>query len=258
MPYSLQRDLRGKHPLNTFPFLVSSDNTGSLYDGTGSQITNVNVTASFSVSASYEILYESSSSFADFAASASVAVSSSWASASRSSSYSNFAASTVTPTNYPVPFGFQYAGFNVIYNTASISTNGEEYSGELEIRGSSYGSNHAGKLSFINNTAINPDPIHATFICGNYGDFSISIPNGPLNIQATGSDGTTIQKAQFTNNYISQSVPLSGSYVTTDGAASASPEISGTIMFELEDDTTLNIVVRCRDGVVRRGTLLLL
>lgn len=105
MPYYAQRDLRGKHPIDTYPYLVSTDSTGSLFDGTGSQITATNVTASnaisasYSVSASYEILYEQSSSFADFAASASAAISSSFASSSLSSSVATSASYAVS-TSY--------------------------------------------------------------------------------------------------------------------------------------------------------------
>ena len=88
MPNSPQRDLRGKHPIDMFPFFVSIDNTGSLFDGTGSLLTYLEVSTSYAKSSSYEIVYETSSSFADWAASSSVAISSSFASASISSSYS--------------------------------------------------------------------------------------------------------------------------------------------------------------------------
>lgn len=89
MPYAAQLDLTGKHPVDTFSTLMLVDSTGSLFDGTGNQITDINVTASQAISASYEIIYETSSSYADFADSSSFTTSASYSSASFSSSYAN-------------------------------------------------------------------------------------------------------------------------------------------------------------------------
>ena len=85
MPYSAQRDLRGKHPLDTYAYMMSVDPTGSLFDGTGSQVVNINVTSSnavsssYSLSASYEIIYETSSSYAESASLSNYATTSSYA-----------------------------------------------------------------------------------------------------------------------------------------------------------------------------------
>lgn len=113
MPYSAQRDLRGKHPTNTYPYLISVDNTGSLFDGTGSQVTSINVTASFAVSASYEILYETSSSYAE---TSSVAISSSFtrtASFAISASYAPSPASSTTSSYFT---GSQISASNIHYD----------------------------------------------------------------------------------------------------------------------------------------------
>lgn len=60
MPYDAARDLRGKHPRDTNNILVTTDGS-MIFDGTGSQIINLSITASQAISASYEIIYETSS-----------------------------------------------------------------------------------------------------------------------------------------------------------------------------------------------------
>lgn len=105
MPYAAQRDLRGKHPIDVFPYLVAVDGTGSLYDGTGSQITSLNVTSSQAISASYEIIYETSSSYANFADSSSYTTSASYSSASFSSSYALNSNNSLTSSFIAPSFG---------------------------------------------------------------------------------------------------------------------------------------------------------
>lgn len=82
-------DFRGQHPLNTFQYLINTDGA-NLYNGSGSQITSVNVTASWSNTSSfafYQITAEVSSSFASRSF---VSDSSSFSSASISASHAIF------------------------------------------------------------------------------------------------------------------------------------------------------------------------
>lgn len=127
MPYSAQRDLTGKHPLDVFQFFAMVDNTGSMYDGTGSQVINLNITASNAISATYEVTYEVSSSYADFADSSSFSISASYSSASFSSSYaktSSFAETFDHRVTGSVLFGDD-SNTATIYIAGSPSTGGK-------------------------------------------------------------------------------------------------------------------------------------
>lgn len=101
MPYSAQRDLTGKHPLDVFPFLVVADNTGSLYDGTGSQIINLNITAS-------NASYSSSSFSSSYAESASIVISGSFslfATSGSAAQYTVSSSNSQTSSFISPPFG---------------------------------------------------------------------------------------------------------------------------------------------------------
>lgn len=126
MPYSAQRDLTGKHPLDVFPFLVMADNTGSLYDGTGSQITSLNITASNSVSASYEVMYELSSSYANFADSSSYTTSASFSSASFSASYAGSSSVVVSGSFSFFATSGSATKYAVSSSQSDFSTSGSE------------------------------------------------------------------------------------------------------------------------------------
>lgn len=78
-------DLRGRHPIDTFQYLVNTDGT-FLYNGSGSVIPQLNLTTSYAL---YQVLWEESSSYASSSTVSDSSVSSSWASASISSSYAN-------------------------------------------------------------------------------------------------------------------------------------------------------------------------
>jgi hypothetical protein len=80
-------NLTGLDPVQTFQNLVTVATTGgssSLYNATGSQLTYINTTSSYAISASYEILMELSSTYA---------TSASWADFARSSSFGVFSTS---------------------------------------------------------------------------------------------------------------------------------------------------------------------
>lgn len=108
-------DLTGLNPIETFQNLVTTgfdaDGTSSIYNATGSRISSLNVTASFAKSASYEIIYESSSSWADFAQSASHAQSSL---VTLTSSYIYPSAGVVSTAPVPTGSSAGTAGFTSI------------------------------------------------------------------------------------------------------------------------------------------------
>jgi len=110
------KDLRGKRPIDTYPFLVTIED-GYLYNGTGSAVINVNITASQAISASYEIIYETSSSYAE---TASLAGTSSFAITSSFSRTSSFSISSSWASSAILASSSSYAVTLIVRDGASI------------------------------------------------------------------------------------------------------------------------------------------
>jgi hypothetical protein len=194
MPYSAQRDLTGKHPLNVFQFLVMADNTGSLYDGTGSQVTSLNVTSSQAISASYEILYELSSSYANFADSSSFALSASWATQSFSASYSISGSRSDTSS---------FSLFSTSGSHAGFSTSGSysDFGSSASYSGFSTSGSHAGFSTSGSHAGFSTSGSHAGFsTSGSHSQTSsyISPPFGAVS-NVSNATGSSAGAAGFTD-----------------------------------------------------------
>lgn len=239
MPYDAARDLRGKHPRDTNNILVTTDGS-MIFDGTGSQIINLSITASQAISA----FYETSSSYADFADSSSYTTSASYSSASFSSSYSK-------TSSFAETFDHNVTGsvlFGDNSNVASISIAGSPSTGgkvgTITSNPAGLILQHAGGTIYMSNPVemgINNINSTGTFtgtsslaVSSSFAGFATSASNAQFSTSGSNAQfSTSASNAQFSTSgsNAQTSSYISPSYGAVSDVSNATGSSAGTAGF---------------------------